>query len=435
MIRVNLIQNVAKDTGMPEWWVESIAIEYTDCREFAVEGKLWKFDFNKVSPEDLKSALETYKVVSRDNFIDNVHKSNFRPKLMMRMVSDAVPPLSYDIKSSVPDGPLSKNAFPFETNSLTIVDPKLGFSEYFQVFDEGRLWQWHFAEFVKVDERSYGKMISSEVNLDPVDQITTEYVKLLNEKFINPGETGYQEFLNDVKNFYKKVDEIKQPIFEELLKIHKEKKDSGNFPKEINYSPPLLSHFESFKIKDDDIHTNFLVEPIFFRECTNHTEKSKELTVQAKNDDELLKVLDNIYQARVTAIVLGTACLEAFIKNILSENFPEIFETVSRMGYDKQLELFYLLKSKDKPDFDRMPYQFLKDLNRRRNSIIHFKHQWREVLKSGRTSRTYINGNLLQDTFVHQIPGRIESLIKKICEDTDIDIPGWLNEKEFWMKL
>ncbi len=45
---MSLVRKVAKDVGVPEWWAESIAIEYTDCREYAVDGKICKFNFEKV---------------------------------------------------------------------------------------------------------------------------------------------------------------------------------------------------------------------------------------------------------------------------------------------------------------------------------------------------------------------------------------------------
>jgi hypothetical protein len=39
----NPIDVVSKKLKIPKWWVESIAIEYSDCRDFAQDKDIWKF--------------------------------------------------------------------------------------------------------------------------------------------------------------------------------------------------------------------------------------------------------------------------------------------------------------------------------------------------------------------------------------------------------
>ena len=48
-----IIQTVAQKVKLPYWWVEAIAIEYTECREYATGNEIWAFNFDKLSEYDL----------------------------------------------------------------------------------------------------------------------------------------------------------------------------------------------------------------------------------------------------------------------------------------------------------------------------------------------------------------------------------------------
>lgn len=80
----------------------------------------------------------------------------------MKLVSNSIPQLTNEENDMFPGGSLSKNAFPLQANPIDVVDPKLGFSNRFQVFDEGKLWQWEFAEFKTVPGRGFGEWVSTK---------------------------------------------------------------------------------------------------------------------------------------------------------------------------------------------------------------------------------------------------------------------------------
>jgi hypothetical protein len=41
-----LIERVAQKMKLPHWWIEAVAIEYTECREYATLNEIWTFNFN-----------------------------------------------------------------------------------------------------------------------------------------------------------------------------------------------------------------------------------------------------------------------------------------------------------------------------------------------------------------------------------------------------
>jgi hypothetical protein len=51
-----VINTIAEEMGLPDWWVESIAKEYLDCREYGEWGKslgtgkaLCRFNWKRIS--------------------------------------------------------------------------------------------------------------------------------------------------------------------------------------------------------------------------------------------------------------------------------------------------------------------------------------------------------------------------------------------------
>ncbi|NOR77210.1 MAG: hypothetical protein GQ523_01985, partial [Methanophagales archaeon] len=47
-----IIEVVAQKMELPCWWIEAIAIEYTECREYATRDEIWAFNSDKLSEYD-----------------------------------------------------------------------------------------------------------------------------------------------------------------------------------------------------------------------------------------------------------------------------------------------------------------------------------------------------------------------------------------------
>ena len=155
----------AKIAGVPDWWQTAIAIEYLDCRDYAGPEEIWAFNFERLIPDETRRAMKERKVVIHGTIFHNVQKLTWQTRVVGKLLSSVPVALSFTPEDLIPEGPVSPYHFPFVGNTYSVWDPKLDLSSHFQVLEDGRLWQWKFAEFIKVDGRKYGKWVSKEVNL------------------------------------------------------------------------------------------------------------------------------------------------------------------------------------------------------------------------------------------------------------------------------
>ncbi len=426
-----IIENVAQKLDLPYWWVEAIAVEYTECREYVIDKKIWSFNFDKLSEKELEEAVLSHKVVTFCTLIHNVRKDVYSSRMLERMISDiSSVPISEEYSDTIVEGMASDYHFPILFNTIDIWDPKLDFSSYFQVFDDGKFWQWHIADFVKVEGRNYGKWISSEIDLESLDQIHDK-LALLQNNIVRQGKPNYEEFKNKIKEFYKWIDDIRRPILLALEDVHaKKKKAQIKFLKVTDCEPPLLSHFERFTVKEGNIMTKFYAEPVFFRSCKEHSEIAENAYISMKNDKyELASKLDKIYQERIVATICGQACLEAFINRLGFDHFPKIWQLVEfKLSLEDKWKLFLTLKGKDDIlETGREPYQSFSKIIKIRNYLIHPKSQYEDVfLWTHNKAVTRIESDL-QREFVRNLHVHIKALIEELCNSTQSPIPSWFN--------
>jgi len=427
-----VIKTVAEKMNLPYWWVEAIAIEYTQCREYATRDEIWTFNFDKLSEGDLEKAVRSHRVVVYGILMHNVLAAVWSSRTIERLVSDIPVRLVEEPNDVIAEGPVSDYHFPFLGNPIDVWDPKLDFSSHFQVLDEGQLWQWKIAEFVPVEGRKYGKWISSEIDLEPLDQVHEKLASLRNP-VIKPGEPGHADFRVRVEQFYRWLDELRRPILSALEEIHARCRAQASFSKVTKSEPPLISRFETFTVRDGEFYTKFFAEPVFFRGCRQHATKAEELATSVKDNKELVPKLDEIYQERASAIILGAACTEAFINGLGFEQFPDLWKNIERISLNAKWQLYLELKGKGNVfDPSREPYQSLAQLNRSRNSLVHFKRFYQKVHRIDNREVTHLE-LVLPRNFVRYLPSRLEQLIRELCEVTNLQIPPWLTPKTGWM--
>lgn len=419
--------------NLPGWWVEAIAIEHADCREFANRDEIWTFNFSRLSADILEAAVQQHHVVVYGVIWHNVHADVFRSRAIERLISNVPAPLVKEPNDAIAEGPISDYHFPFLGNPIDVWDPKLNFSTHFQVLDEGQLWQWHIADFVPVEGRTYGKWMSSEVDLEPLDQIHDRLASLRNP-VIKPDEPGYANFKLKVESFYRWLDEIRQPILHALESVHRAKcLAQASSSKVTKGTPPLLSRFETFTVRNREIYSRFFAAPVFFRASRQHASRSEELVMSVHTDPEVAQKLDEIYQERAVAIILGVACLEAFINSLGFEHFANLWHQVERLPIPAKWQLFLVLKGKgDLFTADRQPYQFLKELVDKRNSLVHFKSDYDRVKSFGGRVASRAEYYHMPRQFVRDLPACLKQLIEEFCQATGIPAPPWLTPQAGW---
>jgi hypothetical protein len=361
----------------------------------------------------------------------NVHTYVWSHRTIQRLVSDIPVRLAEVLDDVIAEGPVSNYHSPFLGNSIDVWDPKLDFSMSFQVIDDGQIWQWRIAEFVSVEGRGYKKWVSSEIDLESLDQIHEKLASLRNP-VIKP-EPDHMDFKLKVERFYHWLDEIRRPILSDLERVHEKRRVHADFSKFTKEEPPLLSRFEMFTVRDSEIYTKFFAEPVFFRGCRQHAIKAEELTASVREDTEIVDKLDEIYQERASSIILGAGCIEAFINGLGFENFPSLWESIEKFSLESKWQLYLELKGKGNVfDLSREPYQSLTQLKKSRDSLMHFKCRYKRMHRNKNKVITYIESDLARE-FVRDLPNRIEQLIQELCQATALPIPPWLTPKTGWL--
>lgn len=409
----------------PAWWPRAVTIEYLDCRDYGGPDEIWAFNFDRLRQDDVRRALEERKVVIHGTVFHNVHEVTWRTRAVGRLVSSVPIALSYAPEDAVPEGPVSPYNFPFVGNPISVWDPKLDLSRHFQVFEDGRLWQWKFADFTVVEGRDYGKWVSNEVDLDALDELHPRLAKLRN-KPVRPGQPGHAEFVEEVRKLYAWLEASRAPIREKLWEVHlvKKKRFRGQ-SKVVAYAPPVLSQFEDFTVKDGELLTRFHAEPVFFRAMIKHCRRAKDLSIEPNSQ------LDEVYEERLQAVVNAAACVEAFVNVVALERVPQ-WERYEILQPEAKWHLCLL--SHGKPDiFDagREPYQTFGKVVELRNRWLHYKKPFERSRVASGTTITWLEARMSQ-SFVALLPVRVKQLIEELCGAIEYPLPSWLSSAPGW---
>lgn len=211
-----------------------------------------------------------------------------------------------------------------------------------------------------------------------------------------------------------------------LENVHVSRRAQANFSKVTRGEPPLLSRFEMFTVRDGQFCTKFFAEPVFFRGCRQHATKAEELAASLKDDRDLVPRLDEVYQERAGAIILGAACAEAFINGLGFERFPDLWKDIERISLKAKWRLYLELVDKgNRFDPCREPYKSLAQLTKSRNFLVHFKRRYRKVNSIGNRVVTDLELHLPR-SLIRDLPNRLEQLIRELCEATSLPLPPWL---------
>ena len=105
------LRQVAEKLHLPDWWVEMVAVEYSDCREFCTRQQIWRFDFSRVSAIDLEEIVLTKRVVCSGAYLlHNIRPEVQATRLMEKLVSLAPAEFVEEAGDIMASGPASKEA-------------------------------------------------------------------------------------------------------------------------------------------------------------------------------------------------------------------------------------------------------------------------------------------------------------------------------------
>jgi len=420
----SVIEVVAEERSLPQWWIEALAVEYTDCREYASGEEIWHFNFTKVSRADLLEAVDSHCVAVAGKVVHNVNIEVWRTRLIERLVGSRSAPLAKRLEDIVPDGPIADYHFLFQGNSIDVSDPKLDFSSHFQVLDNEHLWQWKIADFVSVEGRNYGKWVSlePEVDLEALDLVHDRLAPLRNP-VIRPGQAGHGKLRQHVAEFYQWVDELRRPILETLLEVHERRKSERLQETDGVRRPPLLSRYDSLGVSEGEYHVDFGLEAILFFACERRVQRVLEIDESKGEGAERIAVLDEDYGERAAAIVMGAASVEAFTNRVGRELCPQLWPSIERTN-SLIAKWRILLEVKGKGNqlrLDGGPVQLLQSLKKYRNAIMHYKAEGIPITGGNPPQET-----IVPRAFVEALPQKITAFIQTASETMGVRTPDWV---------
>lgn len=432
------IDKLSEKMKFPKWWVEAIAIEYVDCREYGVGNDgIWKINFDKVQEKELEDALQNKIVISGCIISHNARQEVLRTRMLEALVSNVPTQLTDDGNSAIVEGLASRYYFPLCFNGIDIVDPKQNLSNYFQVYENGELWQWKFADFISVEGRNYGKFTSNYVSLESFDEQYEKYQKLLYGKYTENISDSLMEAKID--EYFKWIDSIRKPLLKKLYELHQQKKSSPDYiSKATKDTPPVLSRFESYKIApDENGNNNFLIKieaaPIFYQSCCQHVKKASEVKLSIRASIELPPKLDAIYQEKASAIVTGIMCVEAFINQMGYDMLPDIWQSQEKLALSEKIKVILSLKGSGSSAYNTCvePFSTFVNCITSRNWLVHLKPKF-EPARSYKKEKLSPIEYYLRDELVFNLPGKVKEMIEYICKDVNINPPTWLYEAPGW---
>lgn len=413
---------------MPNWWEEAIAIEYLPCRDYLKGDRLSQFDFSLITNTQLEDAIKKHKIVSYGVIIHNVDPRVFKQKTISGLIGEATKPIvESDLDAVVPNGVVSKKYFPSLLNPIEVYDPLETFNSHIQVFDEGVLYQWEVARFEGVKDRHYGRWVSDYVDLSAFDENYDEFQELISLK--QQTKSSPEEFVEKAKLYIEKIQSLRLNVFNQLLDIHSELKESDQTSKKksVHYDPPLLSRFETMRIEDGEISTKASMAPIFYRSTLKH--KLQVDKIQNSTDKYSIYVLDKIYQERAEAFIMASACLEAVINEVGDTKYKDIWKSFEKLSLNEKYKIFfYLCDKKNSFDISRSPFQFMNKLISIRNEIIHFKSDYKKVKVLNGKSISRLD-TLLDLELIDKLPIILHESISVLYKVADLPSPKWLSDK------
>jgi len=421
------LDSFAQSKNVPAWLVHALAIEYLDCREYALPPTVWKFNFGRVESSQLGALVRGPAVVFTSPVF---HNYKLLPAaITARLVSNVPMPPALDVRDLVPEGPVSSYHVAGIDNPPEVWDPKLNFSTHMQVRDYGKLWQWEVARFVAVPGRQSGRWESDHLDVRALEDVDAKLAVLRNARPRRWSPLARRDFKRRVSEFYADVEGKRAPIRVSAVALHKQLVENFSSPGHIaTHEPPLLSHFDQFRVRHSRVHTTFHAEPLFFRACVQHSQRAFQLARETQAEHRRFAVLDELRTEKVSAVIFAVACIEALINSeaarlitgwaaversmSIEDKFSRVIATRGEI-YDPQVGV------------DRA----FQQLVRLRNGWVHYKRSLRTAVRFDGGWVTAEDAEL-SDQFITELPRSVREIAGRLAGAGAR--PKWLDPAPGW---
>lgn len=433
------LKRISENLSLPSWWVESVCVEYFDCRRYAEGGELWTFDFGKVGANDIKEIPEKKVVIPNYFLLQNIRPRDLAARTAMMMVG--LPAVPLDQADLIPEGLVNNTGFPMLGNSINVWDHKLGFSERVVVLDDGVFYQWKISQFYPIPGKHFGWWKSELFDLMPLFTINQKL-----QDYRNSGELKKpnKELVARISRDYQALEEIRKPLREKILEYHNSKKTNYDVVDAVVPEPPMLSIFESVKLVNNPASTaatqsniGYFVkthmEPLFLRSAIRNYQQAK--VARAKRDkspDDQACLLDEMEHSAM-CMIAATSCLESYINFIIATYLPEeskVFDD-STSHRQKWLWVPAALNLPKRFNPGEVPFSDFSNVVKWRNNAIHHVAEYTRA--RDQRSHTYNQFNVENAETALKT---VKQMVTFLSQGSAIPLPRWLStdvgSAEFW---
>jgi hypothetical protein len=426
----NVIETISRRSNLPYWWVESVAVEYFDCREYLVDGDFWSFDFNLLKEEDIRQIAQKKVVIGAYTLFQNIRSEDLKTRVMLALVGAPIMPLSAEI---IPEGQVADHYVPWQLNSIDAWDPKLGFSNHAQVLDEGRFYQWKISEFYAIPGSHRGWFKSEFLDLEPLKQIN-EAIYDLRDK-AKPNGSGPSRITRaTVGEEYAQLEKARSILREKILQYHLSKKADKVLP---HNPPPVVTYLDSLEFIGGEYLVRSHVEPLFYRRAIRSLDETRRIVQdRVKGKPDAISFVDEI-ELSAACIVFAALCMETYINLVGEEYCQSIWKDIFARGnlQTKWLLIPFTLGSMDCFDAHDKPYSDFLQVLGWRNRIVHYEHRFKKtqpVMGKKQASQIYSVCNLKNAEIALQTT---KAMIERLSEKTRVPLPAWLQRTDEWLRL
>ncbi len=433
----NIIERVSGRFLLPEWWVESVMIEYFDCREYLVDGHFWLFDFSMLKNEDIEQIPSKKVVIGNFVLFQNLRVEDLTTRMLLGMVGAPMAPLPANVMA---EGLVNDYYVPFQSNSSDVWDPKLGFGEYAQVLDDGKFYQWKISEFHSIPGSPSGWYKSKFLDLEPLRQINEEIQKLRNQP-IPQDDNLLKSLRENAREAYANLERTRCSLRERILEYHEANKRAAITPT-LTGPPAVITYLDSFQIaKDEDgkyeYHIRSHVEPLFYRRALEFLKETKEIVEnKTRGKAEAISIVDEI-ESSAACIVFCVLCLETYINLVGEEYCQKVWSgRYARANLaTKWISIPYVLGSPDCFELKSKLYSDFIKVVKWRNQIVHYEVKFKKtqpIQDQKRASQIYSICNLKNAELAVETT---RAMIVRLSNKTPVKIPSWLERFDEWRRL
>jgi len=414
-----MVMEISNKLFLPTWWIESVLVEYLDCRRYAQNGELWTFDFAGIKSVNLEDIRNKKVVIPQYYLLQNVRPQDIA--LRMSLLSIGAPVIPLDEADLIPEGLVNTTAFPSPMhNDISLWDPKLDFHQTAIVYDGGIFYQWRVADFYEIPGRHYGWFKSDLFDLNELFNINQKL-----QEYRNSGELKKPtpKLRERIVNDYQTLELVRQSLRDKIFQYHIQKKGKYDVGLAKVSDPPRLSLFEAVKLTDDGYYVKTHMEPLFLRSAIRNLQRAKaarQKIIQNPENEEAL--LDEIEYSAV-CIISATNCLESYINYVIAkylEKESKIFDDTSSHR-QKWLWVPLALNIPFKFKVDESPFSDFSNLVKWRNNIIHHIAAYNRA--RGPRSHTANQFNVENAELSVRI---VKEMISKLSENSIVPLPQWL---------